>query len=107
MNVAYNDDQLRHCLDEAAAVYSEYPVVISDFIQGAVEIEMDGVGKDGELIAAAIHEHVENAGVHSGDATLVLPAQDLTSYQKQRVRDASRKIAKRLNITGPMNIQFV
>jgi len=68
---------------------------------------MDGVAKDGEIIAAAIHEHIENAGVHSGDATLVLPAQDLTPYQKQRVRDASRKIAKRLNITGPLNIQFV
>merc|ERR1711957_1120759 len=99
--------QLRACLDEAANVSKDHPVVISDFIEGAVEIEMDGVGKDGEIIAAAIHEHGENAGVHSGDATLVLPAQDLTSYQKQRVRDASRKIAKRLNITGPMNIQFV
>merc|ERR1712161_106896 len=107
MNVAWNDEQLRACLDEAANVSKDHPVVISDFIEGAVEIEMDGVGKDGEIIAAAIHEHVENAGVHSGDATLVLPAQDLTSYQKQRVRDASRKIAKRLNITGPMNIQFV
>jgi len=107
MNVAFNDEQLKACLDEAADVSAEYPVVISDFIEGAVEIECDGVAKDGEVIAAAIHEHIENAGVHSGDATLVLPAQDLTAYQKQRVRDAARKIAKRLNITGPMNIQFV
>ena len=107
MNVAFNDEQLQACLDEAADVSSEFPVVISDFIEGAVEIECDAVAKDGEVIAAAIHEHIENAGVHSGDATLVLPAQDLTAYQKQRVRDAARLIAKRLNITGPMNIQFV
>jgi carbamoyl-phosphate synthase (ammonia) len=107
MNVAYNDDQLRHCLSEAANVSPDHPVVISDFIEGAVEIEMDGVGKDGELIAAAIHEHVENAGVHSGDATLVLPPHTISNYTKERVRDAARKIVKRLNITGPVNIQFV
>ena len=107
MNVAWTDEQLKACLGEAAEVSQEHPVVISDFIEGAVEIEMDGVAKDGEIIAAAIHEHIENAGVHSGDATLVLPPSDLTAYQKHRVRDASRKIAKRLNITGPMNIQFV
>ena len=107
MNVAWTDEQLKACLSEAAEVSKEHPVVISDFIEGAVEIEMDGVAKEGELIAAAIHEHIENAGVHSGDATLVLPPQGLTAYQKERVRDASRKIAKRLNITGPVNIQFV
>lgn len=107
MNVAWTDDQLKACLSEAAEVSKDHPVVISDFIEGAVEIEMDGVGRDGELIAAAIHEHIENAGVHSGDATLVLPPQGLTAYQKERVRDASRKIVKRLNITGPCNIQFV
>ena len=107
MNIAWTDEQLKACLSEAAEVSKEHPVVISDFIEGAVEIEMDGVAKDGELIAAAIHEHIENAGVHSGDATLVLPPQDLSPYTMQRVRDASRKIAKRLNITGPVNIQFV
>ena len=107
MNVAHNDKQLRYCLEEAAEVSQDKPVVISDFIQGAVEIEMDGVGKNGELIAAAIHEHIENAGVHSGDASLVLPPHTLSAYTKERVRDASRKIAKRLNITGPVNIQFV
>jgi len=107
MNVAWSDEQLKACLSEAAEVSQDYPVVISDFIEGAVEIECDGVGKDGELIAAAIHEHIENAGVHSGDATLVLPPQDLSAYTKQRVRDAARKITKRLNITGPVNIQFV
>merc|ERR1712003_591678 len=107
MNVAWTDEQLKACLSEAAEVSKEHPVVISDFIEGAVEIECDGVAKDGDLIAAAIHEHIENAGVHSGDATLVLPPQDLTAYQMERVRDAARKITKRLNITGPVNIQFV
>jgi len=107
MNVAYSDDQLRSCLTEAAEVSKDKPVVISDFIEGAVEIECDGVGKDGELIAAAIHEHIENAGVHSGDASLVIPPHTLSSYTKERVRDAARKIVKRLNITGPVNIQFV
>lgn len=107
MNVAWSDEQLRACLTEAATVSQDYPVVISDFIQGATEIECDGVGRNGELIAAAIHEHIENAGVHSGDATLVLPPQTLSAYTKERVRDAARKIVKRLNITGPVNIQFV
>ena len=107
MNVAYNDSQLRECLDEAASVSKEHPVVISDFIDGAMEIEFDGVGKNGEIIAAAIHEHIENAGVHSGDATLCLPPQNLSAYTMQRVRDAAKKIVKRLNITGPVNIQFV
>merc|ERR1711935_784344 len=107
MNVAWNDEQLKAFLNEAATVSKDHPVVISDFIEGACEIEMDGVAKDGVIIAAAIHEHIENAGVHSGDATLVLPPQGLTAYQKERVRDASRKIVKRLNITGPTNIQFV
>jgi len=107
MNVAWSDEQLKACLSEAADVSKEYPVVISDFIEGAVEIEMDGVGKDGQLIAAAIHEHIENAGVHSGDATLALPPHTLSDYTKARVRDASKKIVERLNITGPVNIQFV
>jgi carbamoyl-phosphate synthase (ammonia) len=107
MNVAYNDEQLKACLTEAAEVSKDKPVVISDFIEGAIEIECDGVGKNGELIAAAIHEHIENAGVHSGDASLVLPPHTLSAYTMERVRDAARKITKRLNITGPVNIQFV
>merc|ERR1712176_1645039 len=107
MNVAWNDEQLKAFLNEAATVSKDHPVVISDFIEGATEIEFDGVGKNGEIIAAAIHEHIENAGVHSGDATLVLPPQTLSDYTKHRVRDAAQKIVKRLNITGPVNIQFV
>lgn len=107
MNVAWTDEQLKAFLNEATTVSKEHPVVLSDFIEGATEIEFDGVGKDGEVIAAAIHEHIENAGVHSGDATLVLPPQTLSDYTKYRVRDAAKKIVKRLNITGPVNIQFV
>jgi carbamoyl-phosphate synthase (ammonia) len=107
MKVCYSDKELHANLTEAAEVSKDKPVVISDFIQGAKEIEMDGVGLNGDLVAAAIHEHIENAGVHSGDASLVLPPHDLSAYTKQRVRDASRKIVKRLNITGPVNIQFV
>jgi carbamoylphosphate synthase large subunit len=107
MNVAWTDQQLKACLTEAAHVSKDHPVVISDFIEGATEIELDGVAKNGKLIAAAIHEHIENAGVHSGDATLVLPAQDLSAYTKQRVKDAARKIVNQLQITGPVNIQFV
>lgn len=107
MNVAWTDDQLKACLTEAAEVSKEFPVVISDFIEGAMEIEFDGVCKNGEIIGCAIHEHIEQAGVHSGDATLVLPPQKITSYQMHRVRDAAQKIAKRLNLTGPCNIQFV
>ena len=106
MNVAYNDEQLHSCLDDAAEVPHDYPAVISDFIRGTVEIECDGVGKNGELVAAAIHEHVENAGVHSGDATLVLPPRTFSDYTKERVRDAARKMVERLSITGPVNIQY-
>jgi len=107
MNVAWTDEQLTACLTEASNVSADYPVVISDFISGAKEIELDGVAKDGKFIAVAIHEHIEDAGVHSGDATLVLPPQDLSAYTMHRVREAGRKIVERLNITGPVNIQFV
>jgi len=107
MNVAWNPEQLKAYLTLAGEVSGDHPTVISDFIQGAIEIELDGVCKDGKFIAAAIHEHIENAGVHSGDATLVLPPQNITDYQKHRVREAGKKIAERLQITGPVNIQFV
>merc|ERR1719353_1384978 len=107
MNVAWNADQLKAYLQLAGEVSGDHPVVMSDFIQGAREIELDGVCKDGKFIAAAIHEHIENAGVHSGDATLVLPPQDISNYTQHRVRDAGAKIANRLNVTGPVNIQFV
>ncbi|CAM9447351.1 unnamed protein product, partial [Choristocarpus tenellus] len=110
MNVAYNKEQLLRCLHQAADVSKDHPVVVSKFIHGAKEIEMDGVGHNGEVIAAATHIHVENAGVHSGDATLLLPppAEDMSPYMFHRVQqEATEAIAKRLNITGPFNIQFI
>ena len=107
MNVAFSLEQLEAFLKLAGDISDEHPVVISKFVEGAMEIELDGVCKDGEFIAAAIHEHIENAGVHSGDATLVLPPQNISNYTMHRVRDAGKKIAKRLNITGPVNMQFV
>ncbi|CAM9847409.1 unnamed protein product, partial [Hapterophycus canaliculatus] len=81
----------------------------AQFIHGAREIEMDGVGLNGDVVAAATHIHVENAGVHSGDATLILPAgpEDMTPYMFNRVQDATKAVAKQLNITGPFNMQFI
>lgn len=107
MNVAQNDEQLTYFLNLASDVSEDHPVVISKFIEGAKEIEMDAVAKDGEIVVAAIHEHVENAGVHSGDATLLLPSESLSSFMKNRVTTNTKKIAKALNITGPFNIQFI
>eukprot|EP00624_Nannochloropsis_granulata_P001435 evm.model.NODE_17153_length_11069_cov_25.388834.2 len=85
----------------------EHPVVITKFVDGANEIEMDAVAMDGVVVAAAMHEHVENAGVHSGDATLMLPPQRISTYTAMRVNEATKKIAKALNITGPFNMQFL
>jgi len=107
MNVAFDDDQLKYFLSMATDVSEDHPVVISKFIQGAKEIEMDAVGSKGEVVVAAIHEHVENAGVHSGDATLLLPSESLSPFMKERVKDYTKRIAKALNITGPFNIQFI
>ncbi|OQR98727.1 carbamoyl-phosphate synthase, ammonia [Thraustotheca clavata] len=107
MNVAYSDADLERVLGEAAAVSQDHPVVITKFVEGAREIELDGVARDGEIIAAAVSEHVENAGVHSGDATLILPPVDISSYYVDQVRHAGAKIAKALNISGPFNAQFL
>ncbi|CAK4069159.1 unnamed protein product [Aphanomyces euteiches] len=107
MNVAYNDRDLERVLGEASAVSQDHPVVISKFVQGAREIELDGVARNGEIIAAAVSEHVENAGVHSGDATLILPPVTVSSYYVDRVRQAGAKIVKALNISGPFNAQFL
>lgn len=85
----------------------DHPVVISKFIMEAKEIEMDAVARKGELVMHVISEHVENAGVHSGDATLVLPPQDLDPETVKKIEDATRKIANALNVTGPFNIQFI
>ncbi|MBD3289952.1 carbamoyl-phosphate synthase (glutamine-hydrolyzing) large subunit [candidate division KSB1 bacterium] len=107
MSVALSPEELREYLIKASDVNQEHPVVISKFITRAKEIEIDAVAKDGELYCYAISEHVENAGVHSGDATLVLPPQRTYLETMRRVKTIARKIAKSLHITGPFNIQFL
>lgn len=107
MNVASNEEDLKGYLEQATELSSDYPVVISKFILGAKEIEFDGVAQEGRIINYAVSEHVENAGVHSGDATLVLPAQNLYVETMKQVKRMSSMIASKLNITGPFNIQFL
>jgi len=107
MNVVSNKDQLHHFLTLATKVSKEHPVVVSEFIEDAKEIEVDAVAKDGEIVAYAISEHVEFAGVHSGDATIVFPPQKLYIETIRRIKKISRKIAKALEITGPFNIQYL
>lgn len=107
MAVAQNEESLRGYLDKAARISIDAPVVITKFELGAKEIEIDGVAQDGEMLIYAIGEHVENAGVHSGDATIVLPPQKLYLETIKRVRLVAKKIAKALKISGPFNIQFL
>ena len=107
MNVAWDDSSLEKFLNLAVDVSPEHPVVISKFIENAKEIEIDAVAKKGEILFHAITEHIENAGVHSGDATVVLPAQRLYIETLRRIKQISEKISKALNITGPFNIQFL
>ncbi len=107
MNVAHDDKSLQHYLEQAALVSPEHPVVISKFILDAKELEIDGVAHDGKVIIEAIAEHIENAGVHSGDATIVLPPQRLYLETIRRVKKITREIAQALKITGPFNIQFI
>jgi len=107
MKVARDETQLKAFLTNAAEVSKDKPVVITEFIDGCFEVEVDAVAKDGEVICHAVAEHVENAGVHSGDATHVLPPQELSEFQIKRVREDAAKVAKALNITGPFNVQFL
>ena len=107
MNVVSNRDELTHFLNLAAKVSKQYPVVVSEFIENAKEIEIDAVARQGEMLAYAISEHVEFAGVHSGDATMVFPAQKIYFETARRIKRISRQIAKELNISGPFNIQFL
>jgi carbamoyl-phosphate synthase large subunit len=107
MNVCSNREEMEHFLKLAAKVSKQYPVVVSEFIQNAKEIEIDAVAKEGELFAYAISEHIEFAGVHSGDATLVFPAQKLYFETIKRIKKIAREIAKELNISGPFNMQFL
>jgi len=107
MNVAFTDDDLETYLTRASTVSQEHPVVMSKFIVNSKEIELDAVAKDGEIVAEAITEHVENAGVHSGDATMVYPPADLNPETIAKVKKIAAAIADKLRITGPFNIQFL
>ncbi len=107
MNVCYDDEQLQNFLQMAAGVSKEHPVVVSQFLEHAKEIELDAVAQNGEIVEYAISEHVEFAGVHSGDATLVFPAQKIYFATARRIKKIGRQIARELNISGPFNIQFL
>ncbi len=107
MNVIGSVNELEKYLLEATLVSPEHPVVISDFIKHAKELEMDGVAENGKIAIYAISEHIENAGVHSGDATIVLPPQRLYLETIRRAKSITKKIVKELNISGPFNIQFI
>ncbi|TFY80757.1 hypothetical protein EWM64_g3257 [Hericium alpestre] len=107
MNVVSTGDDLSNYLTQATAVSRDHPVVITKYIEQAKEIEMDAVAKDGKMIMHYISEHVENAGVHSGDATLIHPPQDLDPTTVRQIEEATAKIGNALNVTGPYNIQFI
>lgn len=107
MNVCYDHAELRTFLNEASKVSKEFPVVVSQFLENTKEIEFDAVAQNGEIVVYAISEHVEFAGVHSGDATMVFPAQKIYYETGRRIKRISRQIAKALHISGPFNIQFL
>lgn len=107
MNTVYSKADLASYLSQAVDVSPDYPVVLTKYIENAKEIEMDAVAKDGRMIMHVVSEHVENAGVHSGDATLIVPPQDLDPETVKRIVEATAKIGKALDITGPYNIQFI
>ena len=107
MNVCYDDEELHRFLDMATEVSKDYPVVVSQFMQDTKEIEFDAVADKGEVVEYAISEHIEYAGVHSGDATMVFPAQHIYFSTIRQIKKIAHKIAKELNISGPFNIQFL
>ena len=107
MNVCYTDEELERFLQMASEVSKEYPVVVSKFMTETNEVEFDAVATNGEIVEYAISEHVEYAGVHSGDATMVFPAQQLSFATARQIKKMSRAIAKELNISGPFNIQYL
>jgi carbamoyl-phosphate synthase large subunit len=107
MRVVHGADKLRDYVEQAARLSPEHPVVISKFENDALEIELDAVARQGQVILWAISEHIERAGVHSGDATLVFPAQDLSAAALQRIREIGEKLAHALQITGPFNLQML
>ena len=107
MNVAHSDENLETYLKEACALNKDHPVVISKYIQEAKEIDVDAVASEGEIVCLAVSEHVENAGVHSGDATLVTPPQDLNPETLAKIRQITSAIAKALIVSGPFNMQLI
>ena len=107
MNVCHDYEQMHRFLGQAAKVSKEFPVVVSEFLQNAKEIEFDAVARNGQIVEYAISEHIEFAGVHSGDATLVFPAQKIYLATARRIKQISAQIAKELNISGPFNIQYL
>jgi carbamoyl-phosphate synthase large subunit len=107
MNVVFSEVELEKYLKEATLLSPDHPVVISQYLTNSKELEIDGVAKDGKLLIYAISEHIENAGVHSGDATVVLPAQNLYLETVRRAKQITKKIIEQLNITGPFNVQFI
>jgi len=107
MNVCSNNEELERFLTMAAEVSQEHPVVVSEFIEHAKEIEIDAVAQNGDLVVYAISEHVEFAGVHSGDATIQFPPQKIYIETVRRIKHIARQIAKELKISGPFNIQFL
>ncbi|CAI5440616.1 unnamed protein product [Caenorhabditis angaria] len=107
MNVAHNAEDLEVFLKQAAVVAKDHPVVVSKFINEAKELDVDAVAIDGELIVMAVSEHIENAGVHSGDASLVTPAQDMNKVTLDRIKDITIKIASAFNANGPFNMQLI
>ncbi len=107
MNVCYDEEELKRYLQMASEVSKQYPVVVSQFMQETKEIEFDAVAQNGEIVEYAISEHIEYAGVHSGDATLVFPAQQIYFSTARQIKKISRRIAQELNISGPFNIQYL
>jgi carbamoyl-phosphate synthase large subunit len=107
MSVAFNEDDLDYCLRRAAKVAEDHPVVVSKYFENSKEVEIDAVARDGRLLAWAVVEHVENAGVHSGDATMVLPPQRTYLETVRRVKTIAREVARALRVSGPMNLQFL
>ncbi|MGD0328823.1 MAG: carbamoyl-phosphate synthase (glutamine-hydrolyzing) large subunit [Nitrososphaeria archaeon] len=107
MKVAWNHYQLEEFLKKAAKVTREFPVTVSKFVSGAMEVEVDGISDGNNVLIGAVIEHLEQAGIHSGDATMVIPSQRLSSFHLKRIKDYSRNIARALKIVGPFNVQYL
>ncbi len=107
MRICHNQEELVHFLQDATKISKDYPITVSKFIEEAKEIELDAVAQNGQVMTFAISEHVENAGVHSGDASIIFPPQKIYTETQKKIEEIGKKLAKELNITGPFNIQFL